>query len=78
MISVIDIDFKEDLKNTALRKNLIYLTIYLHTLDTLYTLDMSEPNKKKVATDMLINFTIWSQPINCTIPNAKPTRCLYL
>jgi hypothetical protein len=32
---------------------------------------------KKVATDMLINFTIWSQPINCTIPNAKPTQGLY-
>ena len=49
-----------------------------HPLDTSScTLDTSDPNRKTVATDMLINFTIWNQPIVRTILNAKPTRGLY-
>ena len=34
-----------------------------HTLDTSCTLDTSDPKRKTAATDMLINFTIWNQPI---------------
>ena len=45
-----------------------------HTLDTLCTLDTSDPDKKLAATNMLINLMIWNQQIiRYQIPNQPNT-----
>ena len=45
-----------------------------HTLDTLCTLDTSDPDKKLAATNMLINLMINLESTNNTIPNTKPAQ----
>jgi hypothetical protein len=46
-----------------------------HALNTLFTIDKSDPNKQSAATNMLINFTIWNQSIvQYQVPN-QPNTC---